>query len=104
MPGSIANGASPARTALTPLEDELKELIVKTLVLDDVTPEQIASDAPLFGEGLGLDSIDMLELAMALHKRYGVKTRADDERNQEIFASVRTLARFVAEARSGSGA
>ena len=57
---------------------------------------------PLFGEGgLGLDSIDVLELAMALHKRYGVKTKGDDERNREIFASVKNLAAFVAAERAG---
>ena len=76
---------------------ELKELIIEALMLNDMTPDEIDSSAPLLTEGLGLDSIDVLELAMALNKRYGVKTQADDERNREIFASVDNLARFIAE-------
>jgi acyl carrier protein len=69
-------------------------------MLEGVTADEIATDAPLFGEGgLGLDSIDVLELAMALHKRFGVKTKGDDARNREIFASVGSLAAFVAAER-----
>lgn len=78
---------------------EIKALIVESLMLESMTADEIDADAPLFGAGLGLDSIDVLELAMALHKRYGVKTKGDDERNREIFASVRTLAAFVAAER-----
>lgn len=82
------------------LEHELKELIVEALMLEDRTPAEIESTAPLLGEGgLGLDSIDVLELAMALHRRFGVKTKGDDERNREIFGSVRSLAAFVAAER-----
>ena len=77
------------------MEDDLKQLIVDALMLEDVDPNRIDSEAPLFGEGLGLDSIDALELAMALHKRYGIRTRADDVRAREIFQSVRSLASFV---------
>lgn len=76
---------------------ELKELIIEALVLTDMTPDEIDENAPLLAEGLGLDSIDVLELAMAVNKRYGIKTEADDERNREIFASVRNLAGFIAE-------
>jgi acyl carrier protein len=65
------------------------------LALDDVTPEEIETDAPLFVEGLGLDSIDALELALAIHKKFGVKTAPDDERNREIFHSVKSLAEFI---------
>lgn len=97
MPDSAASGADGALAAL---EDELKALIVEALMLEDVTPASIDSEAPLFGEGLGLDSIDVLELAMALHRRYGVKTKGDDDRNEQIFASVRSLATFVAAARA----
>ncbi|HET6585800.1 MAG TPA: phosphopantetheine-binding protein [Nannocystaceae bacterium] len=80
----------------------MKQLIVEALMLEDKRPDDIDTDAPLFGEGgLGLDSIDVLELAMALHKRYGVKTKGDDDRNREIFASVRNLAAFVAAERAG---
>jgi acyl carrier protein len=79
---------------------EIKALIVESLMLESVTADEIDPDAPLFGGGLGLDSIDVLELAMALHQRYGVKTKGDDARNREIFASVRALAAFVAAERA----
>ena len=82
------------------LEQEIKQLIVETLNLDGVAPESIDSAAPLFGEGLGLDSIDALELAMALRKKYGVRTSADDSKNREIFASVQSLAAFVTSSRA----
>ncbi len=81
------------------LEAELKELIIDALELEDVSPEDIASEEALFLEGLGLDSIDALELAMALEERYGVKVGDDPEQNQRIFASVRSLAAFVGEQR-----
>jgi acyl carrier protein len=77
------------------LEAELKKLIVEALVLEDIAPEEIETDAPLFVEGLGLDSIDALELAMALEERYGVKIEDDPDENRRIFASVRSLADFV---------
>ena len=83
------------------LEKELKVLIVESLMLDDVKPEQIDSEAPLFVKGLGLDSIDALELAMAIAKKYGVTIKAEDERNRDIFASVRSLAAFIAANRGG---
>ncbi|MFT6398553.1 MAG: acyl carrier protein [Bradymonadia bacterium] len=77
------------------LELRIKKLIVDALMLDDVTPEDIVDEDPLFVEGLGLDSIDALELALAIHKEFGVKTAADDERNREIFQSVKSLADFI---------
>jgi acyl carrier protein len=77
------------------LESELKRLIVEALVLEDIAPEEIESEAPLFVEGLGLDSIDALELAMALEERFGVKIEDDPDENRRIFASVRSLAEFV---------
>ena len=83
--------------AMNELEQNIKELIVEALMLDDVTPAQIETDAPLFVEGLGLDSIDALELAMAIDKKFGVRIRADDEQNRQIFASVKSLAAYVAE-------
>ena len=101
MPGVDSNprAAGPVGVAL---EREIKQLIVEALMLEDKDPETIDYEAPLFGEGgLGLDSIDVLELAMALHKRYGVKTKGDDERNREIFASVKNLAAFVSAERAG---
>ena len=79
------------------LEQELKELIVECLMLEDVRATEIESEAPLFSEGLGLDSIDALELAMAIERRFGVKFAADDERNRAIFANVKNLAAYVAQ-------
>lgn len=86
---------------MSDLEEELKQLIVTSLQLDDVNASAIDSTAPLFGSGLGLDSIDALELAVALSKKYGVHLQADDEQNREVFASVRALASFVQENRKG---
>jgi acyl carrier protein len=78
------------------VEQSVKRLIVESLMLEDVVPEQIVDDAPLFGEGLGLDSIDALELAIAIDKRFGVKIEAEDERNREIFRSVASLTAHIA--------
>jgi acyl carrier protein len=83
------------------LEDQLKHLIVEALALEDVEPDQIQVEEPLFVEGLGLDSIDALELALAIQEKFGVATSPDDERNRQIFHSVKTLAEFV---RSQTGA
>ena len=81
------------------LHAELKELIVDTLALEEVTASEIETNAPLFVEGLGLDSIDALELAMVLEERYGLTLDDDPEINLKIFDSVRSLAEFVAENR-----
>ena len=81
------------------LHAELKKLIVETLALEDTAPDEIETDAPLFGEGLGLDSIDALEIAMVLEERYGVTLDDDPESNQRTFESIRSLAAFVAESR-----
>jgi acyl carrier protein len=81
------------------LHAELKKLIVETLALEDTAPDEIETDAPLFGEGLGLDSIDALEIAMVLEERYGVTLDDDPESNQRTFESVQSLATFVAESR-----
>jgi acyl carrier protein len=86
---------------LEALHQELKALIVETLVLEDVSATDIDTDASLFGEGLGLDSIDSLEIAMVLEERYGVTLEDDPEANQAIFESVRSLATFVTENRAG---
>ena len=77
------------------LEHEIKELIIASLSLEDVTPDDIDASAPLFVEGLGLDSIDALELGLALQKRYGVSLAADSQETRRHFASVRALAEFV---------
>lgn len=77
------------------IEQQLKHLIVDSLMLEDVNPDDIETEAPLFVEGLGLDSIDALELALAIHQQFGVKTEQGDERNREIFYSVKSLADFI---------
>ena len=77
------------------LEDRLKHLIVEALALEDVEPDEIVTEEPLFVEGLGLDSIDALELALAIQEEFGVVTSPDDERNREIFYSVKSLAEFI---------
>ena len=77
------------------LEDRLKNLIVEALALEDVEPSEIETEDALFVEGLGLDSIDALELALAIQEEFGVATSPDDERNREIFYSVKSLAEFI---------
>ena len=81
------------------LELEIKDLIITTMSLEDITVNDIDSGAPLFNEGLGLDSIDALELGLALQKRYGVTLAADSEEPRKHFASVKTLSAFIAEQR-----
>lgn len=82
------------------LEDEIKALIVRLLNLEDVRPEEIETDAPLFGEGLGLDSIDALELGLALKKAYGITLTAESEEARRVFTSVATLAEYIAAHRA----
>lgn len=81
------------------LRDEVAELIVDALDLEDVQPGDIEPDEPLFSDGLGLDSIDALELSFEIAQKYGFKLRSDDERNEEIFASLNSLTRHIAENR-----
>ena len=78
------------------LELQLKRLIVSALKLEGINPEEIDSDEPLFNEGLGLDSIDGLELGMALGKTYGVKIDKLDPQVRRIFSNVRSLAQYIA--------
>jgi acyl carrier protein len=75
---------------------QLKRLIIERLKLEDVLPEDIGTDDPLFGEGLGLDSIDALELVLGLEKHYGVII-PDAEVGQRVFQSVRTIARYIVD-------
>ena len=84
------SSGSEATAAMRPEEMEVARLIVSALSLE-TWPEDIAPEAPLFNAGLGLDSIDALELALAISKKYGVQLRSDDERNHRIFASLRSL-------------
>lgn len=82
-------------TEIEQLELDLKKLIIDKLNLEDVSIEDIKSDEPLFGDGLGLDSIDALELGMALQKTYNVKLSSEEKENQKHFESVQTLAQFL---------
>jgi acyl carrier protein len=79
----------------TPAETELAELLVESLNLEGVVPADIDAEAPLFGDGLGLDSIDALELALAISKRYGFQLRSDSDENRRIFGSLRALGEHV---------
>ncbi|HJW82076.1 MAG TPA: phosphopantetheine-binding protein [Acidiferrobacterales bacterium] len=83
----------------TIFEQEVARLIVDALNLEDVKPEDIDPEAPLFREGLGLDSIDALELALAISKKYGFRLQSDDKQNPEIFSSLRALARHIEQCR-----
>lgn len=82
------------------IEREIAQLIVDTLNLDSTRPEEIDPEMPLFREGLGLDSIDALELAVVIGERYGVQIRADDLGNVRIFASLRSLSEHIARCRT----
>jgi acyl carrier protein len=95
MSEHVSQLRQPADSAgLAALTRELAGLIVEALNLE-VAPADIGPDQPLYGEGLGLDSIDILEIALVVSKQYGVQLRADSEDNQRIFASLRQLAEYV---------
>ena len=81
------------------LLQELKEEIIEALNLEDMTPDDIDADAPLFGSGLGLDSIDALELIVRMEKKYGIKLK-DPSKGKEVFKSVNVMAQFIAENRT----
>jgi acyl carrier protein len=82
-------------TTQTPAEAELAQLLVESLNLEGTDPAGIDPEAPLFGDGLGLDSIDALELALAVSKRYGFQLRSDSDENRRIFASLRALSAHI---------
>ena len=85
------------------IETKLKETVVSALDLEDLTPADIETDVPLFGEGLGLDSIDALELGMAVKKAFGVSFSSNPADNKQMFRSVKTLADYVeAQQRAGT--
>jgi len=84
-------------------EEEIKQLIVDVLQLEDITPAEIDSHAPLFVDGLGLDSIDALELGVAIQKRYGIVLSAKAEENRRHFSSVRALAEMIGAAQKNEG-
>ena len=81
---------------MTELKQQLKQLIIDTLDLEDISVDDIDSAAPLFVDGLGLDSIDALELGLALQKQYGIKLEADSDETRRHFASIDALAALVA--------
>ncbi len=99
----VSTGAPTGAAALTPeqhqLERELAQLFVDALNLE-TTAAEIDVTAPLFGDGLGLDSIDILEVALEISHRYGFQLRSDDENNHKIFQSLRSLAAHVAQHRT----
>ncbi|MEO1202141.1 MAG: phosphopantetheine-binding protein [Pseudomonadota bacterium] len=80
-------------------EKEVAELIVESLNLEDVEPSEIDPEEPLFGDGLALDSIDALELALAITQKYSVQLKADDANIKEVFSSLRSLSAYVDEHR-----
>lgn len=86
---------------MAPLEQEIAELIIENLNLEDVAVSDIDPEAALFREGLGLDSIDALELSLAISQRYGFQIKSDDQNNQQIFSSLRALAKHVEVNRTG---
>ncbi|KAF0813779.1 Acyl carrier protein [Andreprevotia sp. IGB-42] len=85
---------------MSDLNHEIKALIIDSLNLEDLTPDDIDSEAPLFVDGLGLDSIDALELGVALQKRYGLTLSAESEETRRHFASISSLAAFVEASRT----
>lgn len=82
------------------IEEEVKQVIIDALQLEDISPSDIDSEAALFGEGLGLDSIDALELGVALQKRYGISLASNSEDPRRHFASVRALASMITAQRT----
>ena len=95
----MQNIQKPAVASTANLQREVAELLIECLNLE-VSADEITPDAPLYGDGLGLDSIDVLEVALAVSKRYGLQLKADDADNQHIFSSLRSLADHIASQRT----
>lgn len=87
-------------TEQSPAQREMADLLVEALNLEDISAAEIAPEEPLFGEGLGLDSIDALEIALAISQKYGVQMQAEDENTRSAFATLAALTDFVAERKS----
>ena len=83
------------------LEEQIKKIIITSLELEDITPEDIKDEEPLFGDGLGLDSIDALELGMALKKNFNLTLSNNKEENKKYFYSVKTIADFIRTQQNG---
>ncbi len=99
MPDKASLMQQSALTADAALQREIAALFVQALNLE-IAPQDIDPDAPLYGEGLGLDSIDILEVALIVSKKYGVQLRADSQENHKIFRSLRHLAEHIAKQRT----
>ncbi len=95
----MQNSQKTAAPSTADLQREVAELMVECVNLD-VTVDQINPDAPLYGDGLGLDSIDVLEVALVVSKRYGLQLRADSADNQHVFSSLRSLSDYIATQRT----
>ena len=85
---------------MTDLALEVKQLIIDSLDLEDITPDDIDTDAPLFGDGLGLDSIDALEVGLSLHKKYDLKIDSNSDETKKHFESVTTLVKLIESSNS----
>jgi len=96
---TMQNNQKPTVSSTADLQREVAELMIECLNLE-VTADQITPDAPLYGEGLGLDSIDVLEVALTVSKRYGLQLRTDSADNQHIFSSLRSLSDYIASQRT----
>ena len=95
----MQNNQKPIASSSADLQREVAVLMIECLNLE-VTERQITPDAPLYGEGLGLDSIDVLEVALEVSKRYGLQLRSDSEDNKHIFSSLRSLSDYIAAQRT----
>ena len=96
----MPNTQDSAASSTPDLQREVAELLVECLNLEDITADQIEPDAPLFGDGLGMDSIDVLEVALSVGKKYGVQLKADSPDNARIFGSLRLLSDHIATQRT----
>jgi acyl carrier protein len=93
-----------ARSDMNPISPaEIAALVVESLNLEDVDAAKLDASTPLFGGGLGLDSLDMLEISLVIQQRYGVKLKADDPHNEAIFASLQSLAAHLSASRASQG-
>jgi len=81
---------------------ELAALVVEAVKLEGQDPETLDLTAPLFGDGLGLDSLDMLEISLVIQQRFGIKLKADDPNNEAIFASMQSLADYIGASQSAA--
>jgi acyl carrier protein len=84
----------------TPAETAMAELLIEVLNLEDIETSEIEPEEPLFGDGLGLDSIDALEIALAIAQEHGVEMKAEDESTKQAFATLRSLTAFVEQSKS----